>query len=190
MKKFIIIALLFICSCGQIPQTRYYTIDYDYADSGKADGKGVLFVKKFKSEPLYFQDKLIYKTSRYEVKFDNYRRWVLTPADMLTLKAVDHLGHSGLFTRVTLNPPDDKICYTLESTVKNFEEVIENMQRFALVTILFELEHAEQFGVVWAEQLTARTPITGAGEESIIAAMSASTRQVFDELVIKLAKEN
>ncbi|HPG40631.1 MAG TPA: ABC-type transport auxiliary lipoprotein family protein [bacterium] len=188
MKKFAVLALLLVCACGQIPQTRYFTIDYDYQNGKSAAGNGVLYIKKFKSEPLYFQDKLIYKTSRYEVKFDNYRRWVLTPADLLTQKAAEHLDHAGLYTRVTLNPPTDRVCYTLESTVKNFEEIVENNQRYALVTILFELEQNEQSGIVWAEQFTARTPIIEKGEEGIIAAMSASTRQVFDELVVKLAK--
>ncbi len=182
MKRLFLIVLLFLVSCGNVPETRYFTIDYDFTKPGSTHGKGVLYIKKFKSDPIYFQDKLIYKTSRYEIKFDNYRRWVLAPSDLLTYKAAEHLRRAGLFEWVSLVTPRDKECLTLDGTLKNFEEFVENGKRAVKVTILFELEKNLDDGFFWVKEISSTVPINNPGIDGIIQSMSAATQNVFDEL--------
>jgi len=182
MKKLLLIVLLFLISCGQIPETRYFTIDYDYTTPGSTGGKGMLFIKKIKSDPVYFQDKLIYKSSRYEIKFDNYRRWVLSPADMLTYKAAEHLRRKDLFERVTLVTPQQQECLVLSGLLKNFEEFVENNKRLAKVTILFKLQKNQDNKIIWEKEISSTVPINDPGVEGIIRSMSQATKQVFDEL--------
>ncbi|MBN2412044.1 membrane integrity-associated transporter subunit PqiC [candidate division KSB1 bacterium] len=186
MKRLFLIVMLFLVSCGSVPETRYFTIDYDFTTHGSTDSKGVLFIKKFKSDPIYFQDKLIYKTSRYEIKFDNYRRWALAPSDLLTYKAAEHLRQAGLFKWITLITPRDKECLTLGGTLKNFEEFVENGKRAAKVTILFELEKNQDKGFLWVKEISSTVPINNPGSEGIIQSMSTATQKVFDELAENL----
>jgi len=186
MKKLLIIILFFMVSCGQVPETRYFTIDYDFAGADSAEGKGMLYIRKFKSDPIYFQDKLIYKTSRYELKFDNYRRWVLVPADLLTFKAAEHLRRTGLFEWVTLITPHEHECLALNGTIKNFEEYVENNKRMVIVTILFDLQKDQESDLFWAKEISSTVPIKNPGAEGIIQAMSKATQQVFDELANNL----
>ena len=187
MKKLLLIVLLFILSCGQIPETRYFTIDYDYTMTGSTGSKGVLFIKKFTSDPIYFQDKLIYKTSRYEIKFDNYRRWVLAPSEMLKYKVTEHLRQSGLFDWVTMVTPREQEYLALSGTLKNFEELVENEKRMVKVTIFFQLQKHQDDKFIWSKEISSTVPINNFGVEGIIQSMSMATQQVFDKLAEHLS---
>ena len=187
MKKLLLIFMLFLLSCGQVPETRYFTIDYDYSMTGQSGGKGLLLIKKFKSDPVYFQDKLIYKTSRYEIKFDNYRRWVLAPSEMLTYKAAEHLRRAGIFERVTTITPRNKEFLILSGMLKNFEEFVENEKRIARVTVFFKLKKNHDETFIWTKEISSTVPIHNSGIEGIIESMSKATQQVFDELTGNLS---
>ena len=92
-----ILVFLLLLSCGRVPESRYFTVDYSLPQRGAADGRGILFVQSFTADDVHAQDKLVYRTSDYEVKLDHYRRWISSPTEMLTKKATEHLREMAIF---------------------------------------------------------------------------------------------
>ena len=186
MKKLVLLFFLVaFISCGKLPETRYFTLNYDMEQQPEA-GHGILFVKKFQTDPIYNNDKMIYKVSDYEVKFDNYRRWVLTPGDMLTVQATDHLRHSGMFDWVTNLPPRNREYKVLDGRVIHFEEIYEKEKRFVDVGIVFAMYLSHSEVPVLNKTIEQRVEITQPGVNGIVSAMSKATQMVLDQLVSDL----
>jgi uncharacterized lipoprotein YmbA len=185
---FLSIVVLF--SCGHVPQTHYYTLDYPLAVDEHPARSGTLYVAKYKTEPPHDQDMLIYRPSPFQVKFDHYHRWIMSPADLLTQKTVDHLRALALFDRISLEPPRSSNCTMLSGTVKQFEEVIRGSARIARVELWIEIcdFRNRNSDRLWSGSLSGETRIIEEGAEGIIKAMSQSTKQVLDDLADKLEK--
>ena len=182
----ILITFLILVSCGHVPETRYFKIHYDMLPAEKGVGDKILLIRKFTSDPIYQGDKLIYKKSDYEVKFDFYRRWITPPAEMLTTAAHSHIMGSGLYQRVTLVPPQFNSFLVLSGHVKQFDEVYSENGREARVALWVELLNFETKQLQWSGLLIGENPINGSGEDAIIQAMSQASNEVLDSLVKKL----
>jgi uncharacterized lipoprotein YmbA len=187
MKSFLLCCFLMVMvSCGHMPESRYYTIDYSAPVNSTAAGRGVLFVQAFTADELYAQDMLVYKDSAYEVKFDHYRRWITPPADMLTQKAVEHFRSLAIFERVTIFPPRTNQYLTLSSRVNKFEEIDGPANQTAKVALWVEVENSEKHDILWSGSLAAEQSIAEKTPDGIVRAMSEATRKVFDQLGEKL----
>ncbi len=191
MKKYLLgfIATLFLMSCGHIPETHYFTINYPLVSSQNANGHGVIWVRKYDSDPLYSQDKFVYKTSEYEVKFDNYRRWVSTPVELLTLQTVEHLRASGAFANVTLFQPRQDTYLYLSGRIKKFEEVWWGDEHLADVALWINVAKAPEHETVWSGLLEQKVKIDGPSENAILRAMSKAVQNTLNELVEKVHEE-
>lgn len=191
MKKYFpgLFLILLVISCGHVPVTHYFTIDYPLVSAQNATSHGVLWVKKFDSDPLYSQDRFVYRTSNYEVKFDNYRRWVTSPAELLTLQAVKHMRASGTFARVTLVPPRLEKYLILSGRIKKFEEVSVESEHSAQVAVWAEIATAPEHRTVWAGLVQQKVAIEGSSENAILQAMSEAVQKVLNELEQKAQME-
>ncbi len=186
MKKMImLLALLPLLYCSRMPEIRYFTINYEFEKT--SDTKyDVLFVKNFKTEPIYNSDKLVYRVSDYEIKFDHYRRWVLTPAEMLSVQTLNDLRKSGLFNWVTDVLPRQKDFLRLEGMVLQFEETQQNGQRYANIKVLFSLHENETDDLRWNKELGANVLIDSPDSEGIVKATSQAVKLTMEQLVDEL----
>jgi uncharacterized lipoprotein YmbA len=84
------IALFFFLglACSQAPTTRYYSLNPTCPEELGTGGQVVLYIQPFRAVSPYEQDRFIYRISPYEIKFDTYRRWVASPAQILEEAAV------------------------------------------------------------------------------------------------------
>jgi len=181
-----ILIFLFLLSCGRVPQSRYFTLDYSLPQKIGADGRGVLFVQSFTADDVHAQDKLIYRPSEYEVKFDHYRRWISSPTEMLTKRATEYLRELAVFSRVTLVPPRSKKFMILSANVQQFDEVYSKDGHFAKVALWAEVEDSEHGNNLWEGLLAAEEMVAANSPEGIVKAMSEATRKVLDQLGEKL----
>jgi len=181
-----LIFVLFLISCGHVPETHYFTIDYPLVSAENANGHGILWVKKFDSDYLYSQDKFVYQISDYEVKFDNYRRWVSGPAELLTLQAVAHLRASGAFKRVTMVQPRSRNWLVLSGRIKKFQENVKGTDHSAQVALWLQVTSVPERKLIWSGLLQQKVPIEGGSEDAILKAMSQAVQNIYSDLVMKL----
>ena len=192
MKKYIyFIAILLLIGCGSIPNTRYYLIDYPVEGEPTAEPAidAVLGVAKFKAEPLYENDRIVYRDNPYEGKFYHYHRWVTSPKDMVTDKVIEQLSAGGLFTQVVYFPHTTDIDYLLRGTIKAFEEWDEPETWQAHVKIHFELIRRTDSVLLWQDTLTQKTTVNNKTPLDVVRAISVSLQSVVDEAAKHIAAE-
>lgn len=190
MRKLLLIILfstIIWASCGRMPQTHYYSLEYELLSEPLSASPLPVFIEKFAAYPLMDQDKLLYKTSPFEFKLDAYRRWVLPPHAMLTQKADEYFKQRSIFSEVLHKIPSDRACYLLTGRVMHFEEIDFGGQRMALVSIWFETFNLKNETMILSEIIEKQSPIEGNDAEAIVKAMSEATASVFDALAQALS---
>jgi ABC-type uncharacterized transport system auxiliary subunit len=183
--SFLILTAMFL-ACGSAPETRYFSVYYDVPMVSAKAGSKVLFVQKLTANPLLRTDKMIYKPSKYEYKFDYYRRWVEEPADMLTFLLVRHLRARGTFKDVTLAPLRSQAFYMLTGQLRRFEETFENGKHLARISLAIKVQDMKTQDMLFDDTLDSYSEISRPGEEGILDAMSEATKSLLDDLTEKL----
>ena len=183
LKTLIVICFgVLISSCGKMPETHYFSLEWQELSVPAADGIGVLHIQAFDAAPMLKYDKMMYKTSLYQVKYDNYRRWVMAPGSLLTQKAAEYFQSSGLFENVVLDVPRGMKCLSLFGRVNHFEEIDYAGQHKALISITFELTNFDERQPLFLTSIKKEVDVQGRNAEDIVAAMSQATRLVFEDL--------
>ena len=189
MKKllhiFLFLNLSFLFSCGSSPETHYYLIEFPISIESPLTAKYpiTLALERFQAVPLYEDDRIIYRESKYEVKFYNYRRWVSPPTKIVTEKFLEQLKISGLFKNVVRYPYASQANYLLRGTVKAFEEWDEKEKWFGKVVLEISLEKLENHELIWQGVLSKTTPAEKRHPREIVEALSVSLQACIDEFL-------
>ena len=178
----IFIPIIMLVACGKVPETHYYTLELEQLADASAKIGELLHVQPFDATSVLKYDKLMYKTSRYEIKYDAYRRWAATPSTLLSEKAVEYFQDSQLFDQVVMDMPTLKDGYSLFGFVNHFEESLKDGKRIALVSISFDVYNLSDRKRELHKSIESTAPIDGETIESIMGAMSNATQSVFDQL--------
>jgi len=190
MKKCALIVLpLLWLGCGHAPQTHYYLIEVAGPKKSEAKKDLVLWLKDVSADAVHTQDRLIYRTSVYEVQFDPYRRWALTPAEMIKQSALDYLAGARLFKQVSeILPGSEQPYWALELTIRQFEEYVTPGRRSGRVQINGQVREGSSGQVFWEGACSAESAIQGADATAIVQAMSAATEKALQQLVEQLSR--
>lgn len=182
-SKFLIAILGFflLVACGKVPETHYFTLEWQQLSEPTA-GDAVLLVQRFDATPLLKNDEMMYKTSAYEIKYDNYRRWVMSPGVLLSHKTADYFSGTGLFKQVVVDTPSDAITHVLSGHVTHFEEIDFGGQHNVHISVNFELKDLENKSTVVTTTISKQVDVTGNSAEAIVQAMSTATKSVLDDL--------
>ena len=178
---FALVSILFL-ACGHAPQTHYFTLQMPDREIDNSARAGILYIQHFTAEAPLVQDRLVYKTSPFEFKFDHYRRWIVPPAELLTSKAVDYFRASGPFAIVTLAPPRNEDALILNARVRRFDEVLSGGERTVVIDLWIEIMNYRDRQMLWTGTLRNERPVQGSGIGAILSAMSEGTCVIFDEL--------
>lgn len=183
--------LLLILSCGSTPETHYYLIEFPINAQSSSISKYpvVLAVERFEAAPLYKDDRIVYRESKYEVKFYNYRRWVSPPAKIVTEKFLGHLKASRLFKNVVRYPYATQATYLLHGTVKAFEEWDQAEKWLGKVVLEVSLEKLENHELVWSGVLSKMTPAEKRHPREVVKALSMSLQACIDEFLNVIDRE-
>ena len=179
---YIFLAFALFIGCCKMPETRYFTLEWQELAQSKASGGNVLHIQNFDAAPMLKYDKIMYKISPYEVKYDNFRRWVMTPNSLLTHKAAEYYKSSGLFASVFLDVPRGMDSFSLFGRVNHFEEINYGGEHKVFISINFELTNFAEREPLLNTTIDKEVPIAGHTIEDIVSAMSRATRLVFDDL--------
>lgn len=183
-------AALVLVACGHAPQTRYYLLAVPDPQHGAVKKELVLRLASVTADAVHSQDRLIFRTSDYEVQFDPYRRWALAPAEMIQQSALDFLAKAGAFKRVTASPPDaQERFWSLALAVRAFEEIVTPERRFGRVSLQAQVNEGMGGLPIWEGTLTAEETIQGADADAIIRALSLATEKTLQQLIEQLEKQ-
>ncbi|MBN2012611.1 membrane integrity-associated transporter subunit PqiC [candidate division KSB1 bacterium] len=183
----IILYLLFI-NCGSVPDIHYYTIDYDIAEPANLSAKYhyTLGVETFSADPLYEEDRIVYRESPYEVKFYNYHQWIVPPKQMTTEKALAQLSASGIFSRVTPFPQYNHVDFWLRGTIKKFEEWDEDGKWFTNVKIHLELLDRDSNTLIWQHDYFDSQPVSDKQPVALVQALGESVETCLNQAITDL----
>ncbi len=185
---------LLLSACGGVPQTFYYTLAEAPAASGESAGNHhdqlavALGVERFAAAAIYEEDRLIYRESPFEVRYDHYRRWAARPAQLVTDEIINQLTARGLFRNVTPYPAAVPVDYILRGRLLAFEEWDHDEQWFGRVTINVQLYQASSQKLLWSGTLSRETPAQKRLPAAVAQAISTSLRHCVDELAAALAQ--
>ncbi|HEX9975342.1 MAG TPA: ABC-type transport auxiliary lipoprotein family protein [bacterium] len=180
---------VFFACCSTIPEMHYYLIDYPIFPKNN-NGEPILNVslgiERFQATALFSDERLVYRDTPYEGKYYHYHRWITSPEDMMTDKAIEQLNASNLFSEVVPFPKFSNVDYVLSGTIKALEEWDEGDQWFARVQIAFELFDRNTRQGVWNKTIEKRNPVLKRSPAEVIKGINLSVQQCIDELSIQL----
>ncbi|MBN1465706.1 membrane integrity-associated transporter subunit PqiC [candidate division KSB1 bacterium] len=180
--------VLLLLACGKTPETQYFTLEWQQLAAEQPPIGGVLHIQNFDAAPMLKNDKMTYKTSLYQIKYDNFRRWVMTPSTLLTHKAAEYFMQSGLFESVVLDVPRNSDSLSLFGRVNHFEEIDYGEGHHVRISISFELTDFDKREPLLNATIDKQAPVAAGAVEDIVAAMSQATKLVFDDLASKIAE--
>lgn len=182
-------------ACGGVPQTFYYTLAKAPISPVETSGNShgtlavVLGVEKFKAEAIYEDDRLIYRESPVEVKYDHYRRWAARPAQLVTDEIIRQIDSKRLFENVISIPASARVDYILRGKLVAFEEWDRGEQWFGKVAFKVELYEASPRRLVWSGDFDCETPAEKRLPVSVVQAISQSLHKCVEELMLTLSQE-
>lgn len=189
LKVIVVLAFaLGLSSCSSYIPTYYYMIDTD-PEFEKADKPlPVSVTVGTLRSPSRYQDRMVYRKSRYEMGFYEYSEWIEPPAEMVTRAVVNALDASGLFSRVdTLDftPGTDLIVL---GEITRFDQEVQGEENFADCELLLELVRADGEEVTWRYRAKARVKQEKEGE--FAAAMSEAVRRALADAVSDMERSD
>jgi len=131
--------LLFLAACATAPEERYFRVDPALpAPTAEAPLPVTLGVARVAAPEPYRQERILYRTSPYEVQLYGADRWESSPVDMVGHALLERLRRSGLFRRV-VPWRRGEADVRLEVRLRRFEEVDEADGWYGVVELEYEV---------------------------------------------------
>ena len=185
---FLFLTIFLIVSCSSIPDVHYYMIDtlQEEIEIEEAKYDMILGIEKFKSDRAYEGDRIVYRDTPYEVKFYNYHRWINSPPEIVTEKAIEQFTMSRLFKQVVAAPHFSRIDYLVRGSIKAFEELDEGNEWYGHVKIHFELVNLKDHSLIWQNILTQKIKASQRKPIEVVRALEMSLRSCLNEAIAEI----
>jgi ABC-type uncharacterized transport system auxiliary subunit len=179
-------------SCTQAPVKRFYTLSNipmpggALPDGEKACSRTVVLASLETSAP-YDEDKIIFRTDAYEIKYFNYRLWVSPPREMLDGLLVEKLDRARVFKAVESFSHSDADHLTLYGRLNVIEELEDEKGWNARLAMSFRLKSARDENIIWKYRFDRTEKV---GEEKIelfLRVMNKIYNEEIDKMIAALA---
>ena len=179
--------LLFLAACSASPEIRYFRVDYPFpAPSADSPLPLTLGIARLAASEPYRQERIIYRTSPYQVQSYAYARWEAPPTDMVNELLLEQFAASGRFQRVVPWRRGEALEYRLEARLRRFEELDEADGWYGLVELEYELVEGNGKSLL-REIMSRRVRVETRTMDGIVDALSQGLRTGLDEVVAKTA---
>jgi ABC-type uncharacterized transport system auxiliary subunit len=204
MKKTTAIALaclallLLLAVCARPPQRQYFMLNYEPATMQHRAMQNpypvVIRVREFSIEEAYNRPHIVYRLSRYELRYYNFKSWAVKPTRMVTNLFFRHLNSvqlvSGLVRRFDEGRRPD---YELTGFIEALEEFDSEDLLFAHVAIRLTLTRLSDGAVTYSRLFDLRRRVYTRETHAVIREMSQIIEYIFTEAIAdidtKLAAE-
>lgn len=176
---------------GQIPDTRFFVIDYRVPAAPQAGQvlPVTVGVESFRSDAVYRTDRMVYRKVPYRVDFYPYERWGARPDEFVTDRLLDHLEASRRFREVVRASGGAAPDYLVRGRVKRFEEVGSANGKFsALAQVEIFLVERRSGKVLLQRQLSHSAEAKSQPPQGFVEAMAESLRSLLSEATGQIAE--
>lgn len=167
------------------PEVHHYTLALPQPAPDLGSGKSTLVVRAFSAHDPYNQERLVYRTSPYQLDFYNYHRWASSPTEQIADLTRRYLRAAPLFAKVYPST-DGNADFTLNGKLLQLDEIDHEKTWEAVLTIDFWLTRAEQRTPVWFQTYTVARQAEKRNPAAIAEAMSHNLATVLAKLVADL----
>lgn len=152
-----------LAGCAHIPLTHYYTFDPDRVAAPETTAGDpapvVLAIGAFEARIPYQHDRLVFRTSPYEVGFYEYHKWLRPLPELVHTQVVRQGRASGLFSRVHGQAFQMEADYILTGTLTMFDRWDRASSSEARVEIAYQLLDAYGERILWADSIATSAPV-------------------------------
>lgn len=168
------------------PEVYHYALAVNMPTSTTKPAKATLVVREFSAHDPYNQERLVYRTSPYQLDFYNYHRWAAFPAQQATDWTRRYLRDSGVFAKVY--PTGDGLAdFSLNGRIRQFDEVDHEQGWEAVLSLDVWLTRGDQRTPVWQQSYGATQAAEKRNPAAVAAAMSRNLETILGKLAADLA---
>jgi ABC-type uncharacterized transport system auxiliary subunit len=154
----------FCCGCANIPLTHYYTFQPEVEKKGGTKAPKypyVMAVDTFEADVPYQQDKIVFRTSPYEVNFYEYHKWLRPPEELVTNQIVKLVSAAGMFQNVHARAFEAYSDYIIRGKIKMFDQWYkEDKTSFVQVHLEYYLIASEEEQIIWTDTVKTTADIS------------------------------
>ncbi len=179
--------VLFLAACAAAPEIRYFRVEYPLpGPSANSPLPLTLGIARLTAPEPYHQERIIYRTSPYQVQYYAHDRWESPPVDMVNDRLLEQFVASGWFRRVVPWRRGEALDYRLEARLRRFEELDEADGWYGLVEPEYEIVDRDGRSLL---REVASQPVRAESRnpEGTAEALSRGLRAALDEVVTKTA---
>jgi len=179
--------VLFLAACAAAPEIRYFRVEYPLpGPSANSPLPLTLGIARLTAPEPYHQERIIYRTSPYQVQYYAHDRWESPPVDMVNDRLLEQFAASGWFRRVVPWRRGEALDYRLEARLRRFEELDEADGWYGLVELEYEIVDRDGRSLL-REVASQRVRAESRNPEGTAEALSRGLRAALDEVVTKTA---
>ena len=167
------------------PEVRHYALTLTLPEVSPDTAKLSLVVRPFTASDPYNQERMVYRSSPYQLDFYNYHRWAASPAEQVTDWTRRYLAAAGLFAKV-FPTSDGSADLTLGGKIQQIEEVDHEQTWEAVLSIDFWLTRADQRSPFWFQSYTATRQAAKRNPQAIAEALSRNLEDLLARLTADL----
>lgn len=168
------------------PEVHHYTLALPLPEPASGSGTSTLVVRAFSAHDPYNQERLVYRTSPYQLDFYNYHRWASSPTEQVADLVRRYLRRTTLFAKV-YPATDGSADFTLNGRILQLDEIDHDQTWEAVLTIDFWLTRAEQRTPVWFQTYNASRQTEKRNPAAVAKAMSRNLETILGKLTADLA---
>ena len=179
--------VLFLAARAAAPEIRYFRVEYPLpGPSANSPLPLTLGIARLTAPEPYHQERIIYRTSPYQVQYYAHDRWESPPVDMVNNRLLEQFAASGWFRRVVPWRRGEALDYRLEARLRRFEELDEADGWYGLVEPEYEIVDRDGRSLL-REVASQRVRAESRNPEGTAEALSRGLRAALDEVVTKTA---
>jgi ABC-type uncharacterized transport system auxiliary subunit len=171
-------------ACGAVPEKRFYAMVNEPVPGGPPGPQATCIRTVVVSQPEiavpYDNDRIVFRTDDYEVKYFNYDLWVSRPQDMIQQLVARRIEGAHLFAAVDPQLEGARERFTLLTAIDALEMVVKENVVEARLAISFRLQDTAIDQVVWRHGFDVRRPVPAKGREVRVGEMIRTVNAVYN----------
>ncbi len=147
-----LLSIIWLWGCANIPLTHYYTFHPDLEKKvaiAAPKSSYTLAIDTFEADVPYQQDKIVFRTSPYEVNFYEYHKWLRPLEELVTDQVLKLVSSAGLFQSVHSRAFESYSDYILRGKIKMFDQWYNAGNSFVRIQLEYQLVVPDQEQIIW-----------------------------------------
>lgn len=151
------IGLVLLNGCTNVPFTHYYTFQPTIESARQTGARTypvILGIETYEADIPYQQDKIVFRTSPYEVNFYEYHRWLRPPTELVTERIHKTIDAAKMFAQVYTSGYEAYADYVLRGKITMFDQWYAGKTSEVRLEIEHQLFDLKRNQILWTTVIT------------------------------------